>query len=55
MNIEQLCLKVIALICLNAIAFIFDGQYIPVALGIDALTLGFSLKDGAVVAKGKDA
>ena len=48
MNYEKLktiILQSIALVAINIMAFIFDGQYIPMAIGIDALVLGFNIRD----------
>lgn len=43
-KLERMGLKFIALLGINAIAFIFDHEYIPVALGADAIALGYELK-----------
>lgn len=40
----SLVLQIIALLGINGLAFIYDGQYIPMAIGIDALILGINLK-----------
>jgi len=42
-GLERLILKSIALLGLNIVAFIYDGQYIALALGVDALMLGVEL------------
>lgn len=36
--------KTIALVGINAIAFIFDKEWIMYAIGIDALVLGYEIK-----------
>jgi len=37
--------KVIALVCMNIIAFIYDQNWIMYVLGIDAVILGFEIKE----------
>lgn len=36
--------QAIALIGINILALIYDSQYVPFALGVDALVLGVELK-----------
>lgn len=40
----NIILQIIALVCINGLAFVYDGQYIPLSVGIDALILGINLR-----------
>jgi hypothetical protein len=42
---KTLILQSIALVAINVLAFVYDGQYVPLAIGVDALVLGFNLRD----------
>lgn len=42
--VKKIVLEAIALIGINALAFVYDAEYIPLAIGIDALVLGVELK-----------
>jgi len=44
-EVESLILKSISLACLNLVAFVYDGEWIPFALGVDALMLGVEVKN----------
>ena len=37
--------KTIALACINALAFWFDKEWILYAIGVDALVLGYEIKN----------
>lgn len=40
---KSFALQLTALVCVNVLAFLYDGEYIPVAIGTDALVLGFNV------------
>lgn len=42
---KTLILQSIALVCLNILAFTYDAQFVYMAIGIDALVLGFNIRD----------
>lgn len=43
-DLVSACKQLIGLVFVNAIAFYFDGQWIPVAVAVDLLVLGYDLK-----------
>lgn len=43
-DVKSCVLQAMALVGINGLAFIYDGSYVPLAIGIDALVLGFDLK-----------
>jgi len=45
MNAEHI-LQIIALLGINSLAFIYDAEYINLAIGIDALILGINIRNG---------
>jgi len=45
------CLQIFALACVNALAVIYDGQWLPVAVGLDCAMFGYQV--GAFQKKGK--
>jgi len=42
-KIKNLALQLTALICVNLLAFIYDSQWLYVAVALDCATLGFNL------------
>lgn len=43
-ELKNLILESIALIGINGLAFYFDAEYIPLAIGIDCTVLGIEIK-----------
>ena len=43
-KVKKLVLESIALIGINGLAFVYDAEYIPMAIGIDCLVLGIEIK-----------
>ncbi|MGD6808563.1 MAG: hypothetical protein ACQCN3_02580 [Candidatus Bathyarchaeia archaeon] len=35
----------IALVSVNVLAYVYDGQFLWLAIGLDALALGYNIKD----------
>lgn len=50
LNFEHF-LQLVALVFLNALAFYFDGQYVPVAIGADLLLAGINAGSAMVASK----
>lgn len=43
-EVKRLVLEAIALVGINGLAFVYDAEYIPLAIGIDCLVLGIEAK-----------
>jgi len=37
------CLQILALACVNALALVYDGQWLPVAVGLDCAMFGYQI------------
>lgn len=44
-KLDSLLKEGIALIAVNALAWKYDGQFLWLAIGLDALVLGYNIKD----------
>lgn len=44
-KINSLIKQAIALVSVNVLAYVYDGQFLWLAIGLDALALGYNIKD----------
>lgn len=44
-KLEKMLLRCIALVGLNGLAFVYDQEWLPAAIGVDAMVLGFSINN----------
>lgn len=46
-------IKLVAILGINALALYYDGQWLPVAIGIDAFILGIEIRHKFIINKNK--
>jgi predicted nucleic acid-binding protein len=44
-KISSLLKQAVAIISVNMLAYVYDGQFLWLAIGLDALVLGYNIKD----------
>jgi hypothetical protein len=44
-ELESIIKQSIALVSVNVLAYVYDGQFLWLAIGLDALALGYNIND----------